>query len=60
MDISPDPVKVYFIGDSGEVSVDVVEHIVSQPLASGGSRARDITHTVSNISADHHEITVYR
>lgn len=61
MDISPDPVKVYFIGDSGEVSVDVVEHIVSRPLARGdGSLARNITHTVSNISADHHEITVYR
>lgn len=60
MDISPDPVKVYFIGDSGEVSVDVVEHIVSQPLAGSGSLARNITHTVSNISADHHEITVYR
>lgn len=58
MDISPDPVKVYFIGDSGEVSVDVVEHIVSQPLAGGSGR--NITHTVSNISADHHEITVYR
>lgn len=60
MDMSPDPVKVYFIGDSGEVSVDVVEHVVSPPLAKGGSGAKDITHTVSNTDGNNHEIIVYR
>ena len=60
MDKSPDPVKVYFIGDSGEVSVDVVEHVVSPPLASYGSGAKDITHTVSNTDGNNHEIIVYR
>lgn len=58
MDISPDPVKVYFIGDSGEVSVDVIEHIVSPPLANGSKK--EITHTVSNIDASYHDIAVYR
>ena len=59
MDKSPDPVKVYFIGDSGEVSVDVIENIVSPPLA-GRQTARKITHTVSNIDGNYHEIEVYR
>lgn len=59
MDKSPDPVKVYFIGDSGEVSVDVVEQIVSPPLADY-NRIKNITHTVSNTDSNYHEITVYR
>lgn len=60
MDKSPDPVKVYFIGDSGEVSVDIVEHIVSPPLAKGFSGLKEITHTVSNVDSNYHEIIVYR
>ena len=58
MDKSPYPAKVYFIGDSGEVSVDVVEHIVSPPLAN--YPAKEITHTVSNVETNQHEIEVYR
>lgn len=59
MDKSPDPVKVYFIGDFGEVSVDVVEHVVSPPLATS-YKSKNITHTVSNTDSNYHEIIVYR
>ena len=55
MDRSPDPVKVYFIGDSGEVSVDVTESITSRPLGK-----RSIEHKVSSKDKTYHEINVYR
>ena len=55
MDMSPDPVKVYLIGDSGEVSVDVTESIVSPPLGE-----KSIEHKISSKEKTYHEIKVYR
>lgn len=53
MDMSPDPVKIYFIGNSGSVSVDVIEYNGQAPVGWYDNRMEK-THSYSsdNIEKD--------